>query len=234
MPKGKKATTEIKTEKIVDNRAKLIFNSFISNEIPKEIEINDETVTYTVKKLISPSEFSEFVVDVINNMFVDDGYNPTLKKLFIRINTIKYYTDLSLDELTLNELNDLCYSDFYYGVMDSISFDQYQDIELTINNYEEYFKQINYRHTPSNSDYVMNNVSELVDLIKDFITGLFQNADKFNSENLEKLAPQLIAMKNGFNQEDFVKLVLDKMKSEEDGKVINIKKTKGGQLKLDI
>jgi hypothetical protein len=41
-------------------------------------------------------------------------------------------------------------------------------------------------------------------------------------------------MKNGFNQEDFVKLVLDKMKSEEDGKVVNIKKTKGGQLKLDI
>lgn len=103
--------------------------------------IDGEDINIEVKRFISLSEFQQFVADVKNNCFDDNGnYYATLKEFMIMVSTLRYFTNIAIPSNWSNLWDSLYQSDIVSVVLNYINTNQYTEILIAIDEQIEYEK----------------------------------------------------------------------------------------------
>jgi len=113
----------------------------------------EDTVDIEVKRILSLDEMRQFVNDVVDNLFDDEGgYHPEVEKQALALQTIRYYTNLKLDSdetgtVTQRMMARMC--ELMYGehqimtaLHDVINGRQWVDIQDAIHKAVEYRNQM--------------------------------------------------------------------------------------------
>lgn len=131
---------------------------------------NGGEVLVEITKTLSLSEFTQFVTDVKNNCFDDNGnYHATLKEFMIKVCTLRYFTNISLPanwsnlwdalyntsvvEDVLAHINPIQYAEILNAVDEQIEFEkltQKKALDAVIKQMNDAVEQIQNMMSPEN------------------------------------------------------------------------------------
>lgn len=93
-----------------DTRSEL--QAFLDSAAPKQKEVIVEVDGHTLRFNVTTSRpigvRTKMVMDVVDMMFIDDLYVPTMEEFATCVNLLIYYTDVNVDELTIEQVEALC------------------------------------------------------------------------------------------------------------------------------
>lgn len=96
-------------------------------------------LSVTIKTALTADEYASAVSLIVNSCFTDDGYAAEYKELAKRYVYLKYFTDIDLSDITVNELYGETQADWYGKIMAQIiDTSAYYDIEKAVEDAIQY------------------------------------------------------------------------------------------------
>ena len=149
-----------KVKKISINAFESIVKENFENTITKEWF----GVPVTITKTISFEEVVNFVAEVADNCFLEDGrYIPEVMQALVNCGIVRHYTNISLPSNLSSAYSLVMQSGILEFIMPEINSEQYSDIVIAIRDKIEYMCDSNtaeFRHAMEKMTASMNEIQE--------------------------------------------------------------------------
>lgn len=161
------------------------------NEVSFEVG-NSKSVTINVKKVLSFKDRIQFVSEVVNNCFNDNGdFIPAIKNIAFKIAVLRYFTNFKLPQKNPSlTYNLLIHSEIYSHLISRISTNEIKELWSDINEAVEYRKD----------NAIATQKTELVKIAKVMTAMTEQYTNMFEGVDIKDFVNKLSAFKNDISK----------------------------------
>lgn len=144
------------------------------NEVSFEVG-NSKSVTINVKKVLSFKDRIQFVSEVVNNCFNDNGdFIPAIKNIAFKIAVLRYFTNFKLPQKNPSlTYNLLIHSEIYSHIKSHIDTDEIKELWSDINEAVEYRKD----NVIATQKTELVKISNVMNTMTEKYTNMFEGID---------------------------------------------------------
>lgn len=179
-------------------------------------------------KILNFQERVDFVENVVNmcNVLVDDNgndiFHPAIFDVAFRIYILKYFFDVDIEDMDVNALCELAYSEKYTKQLEDGEFDEV----VIFNNQADSLKdacmiKIEQMHQEKMNNAILNKkdkLDELMDIIENWLNSMKDKLEGVDVNELTEAANKIVAMGNNQAQKDAIALKVVKGKKDKTNK----------------